>query len=454
MAEATSAIDRVAGKILTLADIELETARALNSEYLKHHPEEVAAFLNERSPEDTALLLARAPTPTAAAQILERLNPRVAADVLSLLDDVLVRAMLAVTNPAKAAPIIGGLDPTVRESQLARLDARVAEQIREMLAYPADSAGALMDPRISAFGPDTTVEGALRKMRTFKEKELGSIYLMDAHGRLAGAVPLGEIATAEPETQLRDLIRGEPVSVFVNASREEVVKALDERRVATLPVVDADSKLVGVIRYRTLVAAAEAEATMGMQTMVGVGKEERALSRVGFAVRQRLPWLEINLATAFAAAFVVGLFEGTIARFTALAVLMPVVAGQSGNSGMQALAVTMRGLALREIRPTHWPRLIWKEAGTGIINGFACAAVTAVAVYIWSQSVGLALVIAAAMVISMSVAGMSGAAVPLVLKSLRQDPAQSSSIVLTTITDIAGFMTFLGLASIFASLLE
>jgi magnesium transporter len=454
VAEATSAIDRVAGKILTLADIELETARALNSEYLRHHPEEVAAFLNERAPEDTALLLARAPTPIAAAQILERLNPRVAADVLALLDDVLVRAILAVTNPAKAAPIIGGLDPSAREAQLARLDERVAEQIREMLAYPADSAGALMDPRISAFGPDTTVEGALRKMRTFKEKELGSIYLMDANGRLAGAVPLGEIATAEPEIQLRDLIRGEPISVFVNASREEVVKALDERRVATLPVVDADSKLVGVIRYRQLVAAAEAEATMGMQTMVGVGKEERALSRVGFAVRQRLPWLEINLATAFAAAFVVGLFEGTIARFTALAVLMPVVAGQSGNSGMQALAVTMRGLALREIGPTHWPRLIWKEAGTGIINGVACAAVTAIAVYVWSQSAGLALVIGTAMVISMSVAGMSGAAVPLVLKSLRQDPAQSSSIVLTTITDIAGFMTFLGLASIFASLLE
>jgi len=449
----TDAISRVAGKVLTLADLELETLRALNGEYLRHHPEEVAAFLNERSPEDTALLLARAPTPMAAAQILERLNPRVAADVLALLDDVLVRAMLAVANPARAAPIIGGLDPAAREAQLARLDERAAQQIRELLAYPADSAGALMDPRISAFGPDTTVEGALRKMRTFKEKELGSIYLMDGQGRLAGAVPLGEIATAEPDTQLKDLIRGEPVSVFVHASREDVVKALDERRVATLPVVDHDGKLIGVIRYRTLVAAAEAEASMGIQTMVGVGKEEHALSRVGFAVRQRLPWLEINLATAFAAAFVVGLFEGTIAQFTALAVLMPVVAGQSGNSGMQALAVTMRGLALREVRPTHWPRLIWKEAGTGIINGFACAVVTSVAVYFWGHSVGLAFVIGAAMVIAMSISGMAGAAVPLVMKALGQDPAQSSSIVLTTITDISGFMSFLGLATIFSSLL-
>jgi magnesium transporter len=453
VAEASDTIQRVAARVLTLADLELETLRALNAEYLRHHPEEVAAFLNERSPEDTALLLARAPTPLAAAHILERLNPRVAADVLMLLDDVLVRAMLAVTNPAKAAPIIGGLDPVLREAQLARLDERVAEQIRELLAYPAESAGALMDPRISAFGHDTTVEEALRKMRTFKEKELGSIYLMDPEGRLAGGVPLGEIATAEPDTKLKDLIRGEPVSVFVNASREEIVKALDERRVATLPVVDADSKLVGVIRYRTLVAAAEAEATMGIQTMVGVGKEERALSRVRFAVRSRLPWLEINLATAFAAAFVVGLFEGTIAQFTALAVLMPVVAGQSGNSGMQALAVTMRGLALREVRPTHWPRLIWKEARTGIINGLACAVVTSVAVYLWSHSAGLALVIGTAMVISMSLAGMAGAAVPLLLKALGQDPAQSSSIVLTTITDISGFMAFLGLATIFASLL-
>lgn len=454
MSEAADTIDRVAAKLLTLEDIELETLRALNGEYLRHHPEEVAAFLNERSPEDTALLLARAPTPTAAAQILERLNPRVAADVLSLLDDVLVRAMLAVTNPARAAPIIGGLDPLKRHAQLARLDVRVADRIRELLHYPAESAGALMDPRITAFGPDTTVDEALRKMRTFKEKELGSIYLMDGEGKLAGGVPLGELATAAPETQLRELIRGEPVAVHATATREDVVKALNERRIATLPVVDTESKLIGVIRYSSLVAAAEAEATQSMQTMVGVGKDEHALSSVRFAVRQRLPWLEINLATAFAAAFVVGLFEGTIAQFTALAVLMPVVAGQSGNSGMQALAVTMRGLALREVRPSHWPRLIWKEAGTGIINGFSCAVVTAIAVLMWSQSMGLALVIASAMVISMCIAGMSGAAVPLLLKALRQDPAQSSSIVLTTITDISGFLTFLGLATIFATLLE
>ena len=166
---------------------------------------------------------------------------------------------------------------------------------------------------------------------------------------------------------------------------------------------------------------------MSMQTMVGVSKEERALSRVSFAVRQRLPWLEINLATAFLAAFVVGLFEGTIAKFTALAILLPVVAGQSGNSGMQALAVTMRGLALREVRLSHWPRLIVKEAGVGILNGLAVAATTMVGVFIWSQSVGLTVVIGSAMVLAMMISGVAGAAIPLLLKAFGQDPAQSSS---------------------------
>ena len=149
----------------------------------------------------------------------------------------------------------------------------------------------------------------------------------------------------------------------------------------------------------------------------------------------------------------VGLFEGTIAKYTALAVLMPVVAGQSGNSGMQALAVTMRGLALREVRLQHWPRLIVKEAGVGILNGLAIAGTTMIGVFIWSQSPGLTFVIGSAMVMAMLIAGLAGASIPLIMKALGQDPAQSSSIVLTTVTDVTGFLSFLGLATIFSSFL-
>ena len=174
----------------------------------------------------------------------------------------------------------------------------------------------------------------------------------------------------------------------------------------------------------------------------------RALSSPALAVRKRLPWLYINLITAFVAASVVGIFEDTIAMFTALAVLLPVVAGQSGNSGAQALAVSMRGLALREVRLRHWRRVAVKEGAVGLINGVAVAITTSLGVYVWSGSPGLTAVIASSMVLSMLIAGLAGALVPMGLVAVRQDPAQSSSIVLTTVTDIVGFFSFLGIATL------
>jgi magnesium transporter len=188
--------------------------------------------------------------------------------------------------------------------------------------------------------------------------------------------------------------------------------------------------------------------------MVGASRDERALSSPGFAVVKRLPWLQINLLTAFLAAAVVGLFESTIAKFTALAVLLPVVAGQSGNAGAQALAVTMRGLVLREISIRHWPRVVGKEAVVGLVNGVAVAATTALGVYIWSRSVGLVLVCAIAMVISMLAAGLAGALTPVLLRRFGQDPATSSSIILTTVTDVVGFFSFLGTATLLSGMLE
>ncbi len=431
----------------------MDAGQALTAEFIRLYPDQVARLLEERQAGETAQLI-ESVAPTSAGSLLERLSPSVAATVLAELSDESATQALRGMVPTKAAPILAALEREPRESKLALLDPRLADHFRELLTYPADSAGALMDPRITAFSEDLTVEEALRRMRSFKEKELGAIYLMDDEGKLAGSVPLGELVTSQPETKLRDIVRGVPAAVSVLATREEVVQSLASLRLATFPVVDLNHRLVGVIRYRALLAAAEAEASADIQTMVGVSKDETALSRVGFAVRQRLPWLEINLATAFLAASVVGLFQGTIERFSALAVLLPVVAGQSGNSGMQALAVTMRGLVLREVSLRDWPRLIWKEARVGVLNGLAVAAVTMGAVFFWSHSPGLTGVIGAAMVLAMIIAGVAGASVPLVLKALGQDPAQSSSIVLTTFTDCGGFLSFLGLATLFSALLR
>jgi magnesium transporter len=281
-----------------------------------------------------------------------------------------------------------------------------------------------------------------------------NIYVLDEHDRLIGTIPLHEVAVSHPNERLRDLIRTRPVTIQAMSPREEVVQILEEQRLISLPVVDIHEKLLGVIRYDALIKAAQHNATEDVQTMFGAGRDERALSKASLAIRKRLPWLEINLATAFLASAVVGLFEDTIARITALAVFLPVVAGQSGNTGSQALAVTIRGLALREIRTRHWFQVARKEVAVGFVNGCAVALTTALIVYFWASSFGLAAVIGISMVISVVIAGFSGAVIPIILKMFGQDPAQSSSIILTTVTDVVGFLSFLGLATLLATALN
>jgi magnesium transporter len=357
--------------------------------------------------------------------------------------------VLAAADAARVAPALPRLEPSGRERRLALLEPRLAAELRELMSFPRDSAGGLMERRVTTFRAGTTAEAALVRLRALRERDFEDVFLVDAESRLVGTVALEDLALAPAGERLDDLARGAPVAVLGTASVEEVLERL-EGLASGLPVVDFEGRLLGVIRQREMLAAAQQELSADLQTMVGASRDERALSAVGFAVRRRLPWLNVNLGTAFLAAAVVGLFEDTIARITALAVLLPVVAGQSGNSGAQALAVTMRGLALREIRLSQWRRLVLKELSVGMLNGLAIAAVTAAGVYVWSRSGALSLVIGVAMVISMTVAGLAGACVPMAMKALGQDPATASSIVLTTVTDVVGFLSFLGLATLLA----
>jgi magnesium transporter len=267
-------------------------------------------------------------------------------------------------------------------------------------------------------------------------------------------VPVQRLALADETETLADIAI--PLTSYVTAldPKNEVMEKIEKLKLDTLPVVDGNDHFIGVIRGQTLLDDIKDTLAAEMVTMVGASKEERALSSSVFAVKKRLPWLQINLVTAFLAAAVVGMFEDTIAKYTALAILLPIAAGQSGNTGAQALAVTMRGLTLREITVRHWPGVLRKEAGAALINGIAIAITCGTGVYFWSGSTGLALIIALAMISSMTIAAMSGAMVPIILKKLGQDPALSSSIILTTVTDIAGFMSFLGIATALSGMLE
>ena len=428
-------------------------AQALIQGYLRQYPQEAARLVDSLPPEDAIRYLQAEPSPTAANVFLS-LSPDFATELITEMEEDLFRALFTTVDPARGATLLARLDESTAEGRLAQLPEQVAREYRELLAYPQDTAGCLMDPRVTAFRADETVEDALKRIRSVRDRRILDICLVDDGGMLLATLPLQEVAISELKSRLGEIVRGQPVSIHVMSPREEVVQLLEEKRLASLPVVDLDGKLLGIIRYDALVTAAKQEATGDLQAMFGAGRDERALSKASFAIRKRLPWLEINLATAFLAAAVVGLFEDTIARITALAVFLPVVAGQSGNTGSQALAVTMRGLALREVRTRHWFRIARKEVAVGFVNGVAVAVTTSLAAYLWMRSLGLSVVIGIAMILSMVIAGLAGAVIPVILKAFGQDPAQSSSIILTTVTDVVGFMSFLGLATLLSTVLS
>ena len=419
--------------------------------YLRQFPEKAARHFESARLTDVVALLESEPTPNAVA-VEERLASNVAADILQAASPAFATRVLAGMDPVRAAATFGWLSEEQQSTMLAGLDARAAGELRAMAQYPAESAGRLMDPRVIAFAHGTTVHEALARVRGVKRRTIADVYVTDDDTRLTGRVPLQDLAVAQPGETL-DALALPAVSVGGMASVDEVVESLTAHGLSSLPVVDFDGRVLGVIRQDVLMKAARQEVAADIQAMVGASRDERALSRVSFAVRARLPWLQINLATAFLASAVVGLFESTIATFTALAILLPVVAGQSGNTGAQALAVTMRGLALREIRVSQWARVVRKETAVAFFNGWAVALTTAIGVFVWSRSPGLSLVIGSSMVISMVCAGLAGAAIPIVLTSIGRDPAQSSSIILTTVTDIVGFFSFLGIATALSGML-
>ncbi len=434
--------------ITTVAQAE----QRLQGEFFSRYPLASIGPLEQMETADQVEIFERQPV-SVMLPVWERLSPEIGQEILAALPEPIAVETMGRLDSTRLAHLLAGLGEDERDHLLALAGDRIANEVREALAYPPDRAGSLMDARLRLFRPNNNVEEVLARLRVDRQPGRSGLFVVDADNRLVGRVDMQDLALAGRDDSVGDLVR--PVEAFVDpmATREEVGELLEAHRLWDLAVVDLDGHLVGVIRHAAMVESEMERASVGIQTMVGVSRDERATSSVAFAVRKRLPWLQINLITAFVAAAVVGLFEHTIAQFTALAVLLPVVAGQSGNTGAQALAVTMRGLALREIRAAQWPRVVFKETRVGFWNGLVVALTTSVGVLVWSGSYGLAAIIATSMVLSMIIAGIAGAAIPIMLRVIGQDPAQSSSIVLTTVTDVTGFFSFLGIATLLAGLI-
>ena len=364
--------------------------------------------------------------------------------------------ILLAMDIQQATGLLTRLDSKTQEELIQELEARnktVAKEFRDVMNYPEDTAGRLMDPRLQLFTHTLNVDEVLTQIKLRRPKQLDVLYLINQQKQLVGSVELGDLILADPNNKVATLAK--PITAYVYAidSEEDIIEKFEDRNISALPVLNANEEIVGVLRTNDIYQQTKEDLASDIASMVGASKDEKALSSSFFAVKKRMPWLQINLVTAFAAAAVVGAFENLIAQFTALAILLPVAAGQSGNAGAQALAVTMRGLTLKEITVRHWWRVFRKESVVGLLNGIAIAITCSIGVYLWSQSVGLALVMTLAMITSLTIACGSGALVPILLKKFGLDPAQSSSIVLTTVTDIAGFMSFLGIATLFASML-
>lgn len=433
----------------------LAVAQSINSDYLAHYPYRAARHLEAIPAEESALLLKEQPLQVVvnlwkylpfgtAEDILSHLPGEFAAQLIKGMDSHLAVATLARLDSSEFQSIMTLLSTT---------DSDLAKEYQELLVYPEETAARMMTTKVETFYADTTVEQVMRKLRQRTTRAEDVFYIIDKEQHLLAEISLTELVICEGDKPIMAVSR--PVKTVFSAldSKDMVIERFEGHRTGAIPVLDAHGLLIGVIRFFDIYQSTKEDLATDMQTMVGASKEERALSSSLFAVKKRLPWLQINLLTAFAAAAVVGAFEGLISEITALAILLPVAAGQSGNAGAQALAVTMRGLTLREITTRHWAKVMVKELVAGVLNGIAIAATCSVAVYFWSQSFGLALVIALAMVSSLAIACSAGAIVPIALKKFGMDPAQSSSIVLTTITDIAGFMSFLGIALLLSDML-
>lgn len=390
--------------------------------------------------------------PNENAEILEHVDPEDAIQVLEGIENPVVAQILDETSPDVAADILNDL-PQERSQEILE-EMHESEGVIPLLEHADDTAGGLMVPDYPVVRVSISAANALDRLRLMgpQAEDFGSVFVIDDENKLVGTVSITRLALARPSTLIADLVQREFVSVRTDTDQEESARLMERYNVNELPVLDQDGSLVGVILAEDMVDVVEEEATEDMYRMAAVAGD-RVLGPLRTSLKNRLPWLYVNLATAFLAALVISLFESTIARVVALAVFLPVVAGQGGIAGTQTVTLVVRSMALGELPVSRSLRLLLRESTLGVINGVLLGVVVGVIAFAWKGSPMLGVVLALAMLGNMIIAALAGAGVPLLLRSLNLDPAVSSAVFVTTFTDVLGFLLFLGLAAAAVSFL-
>lgn len=390
------------------------------------------------------------------SKVLQRLQTSYTASLLDQKDPDLVKKIVSRLSPQKAVSVVMHLSPDARAKLMPSVTGALAEEIREMLTYPESSVGRYMSSDFLTFQKEESAGDVISKMKKLaleKNFPASYTYVIDEDSILIGVLNTRDLMLAVPEQKLESFMITNVFSLHCFTEREEAAREMSKRKYFAAPVVDSENRLLGIIKGENLIHGLKDDLTRDIQMMVGVGRDEKTFSPIMIALKKRLFWLTVNLGTAFLAASVVAMFEGIIAKLTILAVFLPVIAGQGGNAGAQSLAVVMRGLVMREIPPKRVPELILKETKLGILNGFIIGLITAAIAWGWYGNPWLGVVIGLGMILNLVIAGLAGSSIPLIMKKMGIDPAQSSSIILTTITDVMGFLAFLGLAVIFQNFL-
>ena len=410
-------------------------------------PDQAEVF-NELELEDQTAILPRL-NPDESADILEELEDEDAAEIAERLDTDTLSRIVDEMEPDEAADLLGDLSREQANEVLERLED--PEEVRPLMIHPDETAGGRMTTELLALRRRMTAGEAIEALRNWAPDEELNYYLfvVDRDNILRGVVPLRKLITAPPTTPIQSLMSADVISVPAGTDQEEVARIMSRYSLLALPVVDETGHLLGMITHDDLVDVIEEEATEDIYRLAGVLDEERVFSPIRASVRRRLPWLYVNLMTAFLAAWVISQFKGTIERVAILAAFQAIVAGQGGNAGTQALTVMVRSLALGEVTLRDvWSTLL-KEVLVGLINGLAVGAAVGLIAMILQGKPALGLIIGLAMVGNMIAAGFAGALVPVVLKRLKIDPALASGVIVTTVTDVTGFALFLGLSTIF-----
>ena len=418
----------------------------------KQHPADLAAVYGELQERDrkAAFAVVVERSPKLAMESAAELGPEMAAQLLADRPAEEIAKLIQEIPSDDAAALVDYLPEELSTAVLELMRPKESGQVGNLLEYPEKTAGRIMNPNVFALTEDLTVGEGISQLQSARDVEMVFyLYIVDARRHLVGVTSLRRLLLVSPETPLKRIMTPDVISVRVDTDQEEAARLVASYNLLAIPVVDEENKLVGVITVDDVIDVIKDEATEDIYRMAGVTSDERVSTPPGESLTKRLPWLAVNLVTAFIAASVVSLFEHTIDQVVALAVFMPIVAGMGGNAGTQTLTVIVRGIALGELNWGNTRKALLKEALVGLGNGLVLGSVGALVVWLMKGNPVLGGVLGLAMVINMFIAATAGTLIPLGLRAMKVDPALASSVFITTFTDVAGFASFLGLATVF-----